>query len=278
MPVAPRAYVWDGRLPMRCRVTVCLAALLATALPASLSGAQSPRPEVTIDAPSAGLVTSARTVTVAGRAPAQQRGQLLAVRVKVNGRPVLAKASRSGYKTVVALTPGENTLTATAEATDADIADDPKTIAESQPVRVIRQRTPGDNTGTLDRATAYLVTEYSDAAYWQCGESDDCHTDPACFALSTSRVDCPVATRDRARHKTKCGFVMTVRLRGTRLFYSSYGCRSRRWKRPRRHVREELYRRGRQFRLGSPIGQEDAGAPNRYGAPRFDVARDVFLP
>jgi hypothetical protein len=264
--------------PMRCRVTVCLAALLATALPAPLSDAQSAGPEVTIDAPSAGLVTSARTVTVAGRAPAQQHGQLVAVRVKVNGRPVLAQAPRSGYKTVVALTPGENTLTATAEATDADIADDPKTLAESQPVRVIRQPTPGDNTGTLDRATAYLVTEYSDAAYWQCGESDDCRTDPACFTLSTRRVDCPVATRDLARHKATCGFVMTVRLRGTRLFYSRYGCRSRRWKRPRHHVREAFYGRGRQFRLGSPIGQEDADAPNPYGAPRFDVARDVFLP
>jgi hypothetical protein len=42
-----------------------------------------------------------------------------------------------------------------------------------------------------------------------------------------------------------------------------------------------VYRRGRQFRIdqrGAPWLREEVNQPNRYGVPRFDVDRDVFLP
>ena len=74
---------------------------------------------------------------------------------------------------------------------------------------------------------------------------------------------------------------MTVRLRGARIFFSTYPCSGRLKPNVRRHVQPGFYRVGKRFRIDDArddYDREEINAPNRYGIPRFDIDRDQFIP
>jgi hypothetical protein len=249
--------------------------------------AQAPPAAVTIDAPADGAVTGARSVVVTGRAPAPPKGGDVEVTVTVGGRPVSVAVQGTAYRTPVALTVGRNDVVARADVyatNDDDIAGAndgqprSRTTARSTVTRTV---SAGDETGSLDLATAYTVADYDDAVYWLCGEGD-CGTDVRCFQVSPRRVDCPVGSYGDGSLVRRCGVVITVRLRGARLYAGNYRCKGRLTPRPQRFVRRAVWRKGRRFRVAATGDtdylREEINRPNRYGVTRFDVDRDVFLP
>jgi hypothetical protein len=249
----------------------------------STSG-QSPATSVTIDFPVDGSNTSARSTLVMGTAPAAREGGEVGVTVTVNRRPVDLDLRGNTYRTEVALELGRNELTATVEIYAPSDAQHP-TVITSAPSVVTRTSVPGDGTGTLDLATASLIADWSDYVYWLCGENDECGTTkPRCFQVGPRRVDCPVGDYGLAGNSpvALCALVITVHLRDRRLYYASYGCRARRLNpNPQRFVRRSVYRRGRHFGVDeaeAPHLRQEINQPNRYGVPRFDVDKDLFLP
>jgi hypothetical protein len=197
--------------------------------------------------------------------------------VTVNRRPVEVAPRRGTYRIEVALALGRNAISAKAQIYDAKGTE----IGATASAVIAVMRAPGAGTGTLDRATAYLTAGYSDDVYSLCGESEDCGSEPHCFEVGPRRVDCPVATATNDDQISRCYIVISVRLRGRRVYFGSYDCQGRFNPNPRRLVRRDVYRRGRQFRIDqreAPWLREEMNEPNRYGVPRFDVDRDVFLP
>jgi hypothetical protein len=241
--------------------------------------AQSPSPIATIATPADGTVTSARWTTVTGTAPAAPKGGETDVTVTIDRRPVVARVRKGTYRVDIALALGRNEIIAKADIYGPDDDAEPVT-SNSAPTVVTRVPVSGDGTGTLDRATAFIVTDWSDEAYWLCGEGG-CGTKSRCFRVTSLRVDCPTASQWEDDPVWRCGFVMTVRLRGTRVYRDTYGCRGRFRGRPRRFVRPSVWRKGNRFRVN--VGnadwlREEINERNLYGVPRFDVDRDVFLP
>ena len=235
---------------------------------------------VTIAEPATGLVTSARTIEVRGLAPwiSPDDGEAI-VRVTVNARPLEVFPTPDGYATPVALELGRNEIVVRGEAAGYD---DDKAVTGTSRVVVERRRAPGDETGLLDLATASMLADSTEEAYWLCGEGDGCFVEPECFSMGPRRVDCAVAhwyTYDRVR---RCGHVYTLRLRGDRLHAGTYRCRGRLNPQPRRLLRKRATAKFR--RVIVDAGEADTwsrllvNAPNRYGAPRFSMERDVFLP
>ena len=237
--------------------------------------AASPAAEVSIVAPSADLYTSARTLEVRGSAPKNVKQ----VRVTVNGRPYKASNKRQQYRTSIALELGANEVVVT-DGTKPTASD--RAAARSARVMVHRNRTAGDDTGSLDRATAWMSSYRTGAAYEMCGEGDGCFVDPVCFEVDERRVDCAVArwyTEDPIR---RCQYVYTLRLRGDRLYFGFYGCQGRLNPRPDRFIQRVTTPELR--RVVIDAGEHDTWSrlevnePNRYGTPRFSMADDRFLP
>ncbi|MBE2315868.1 hypothetical protein DVA67_007765 [Solirubrobacter sp. CPCC 204708] len=239
-----------------------------------------PADAVTIAKPASGLVTSARSVQVRGSAPwiSPDDGEAV-VRVTVNRRPHEVFPTAQGYATVVALELGRNEIVVRGSASRFD---DDEAVRGSARVVIERRRAPGDDTGVLDRATASMLADSTEEAYWLCGEDDGCSTEPVCFKLGARRVDCAIArwyTEDPVR---RCGHVYTLRLRGERLYAGSYACRGRVSPDPRRLVRASVT--PILSRVVIDADDEDTWSrfvvnePNAYGAPRFNMARDRFMP
>jgi hypothetical protein len=163
--------------------------------------------------------------------------------------------------------------------------DPPATSSSPLVVHVTRVPSPGDDTGVLDLATAHFFSGYGEGRYEVCGEVDGCATDTRCFALGPRRVDCPVFNYSVGEdHVRRCALVATVRLRGEHIHHDTYPCRGRLRPDARRFVRAAFWSRGVRLR---PEGsghethewfRAETNNPNRYGPPRFDVDRDVFLP
>jgi hypothetical protein len=246
-----------------------------------------PRPTraspVTIAAPQPGLATSARSIVVRGRAPwlRPNHGDSL-VRVTVNGRPLETFPTRKGYRTPVALEAGPNEIVVHGWAQGFD--EDAKVVSGTARVVVQRKTAPGDGTGTLDLATAYMLADSTDKAYWLCGEGDGCGFEPVCFRVGPRRVDCPVASWHSDNQVRRCGHVYTLRLRGDQLYSGFYACHGRLNPRPRqRWVRADFTPRLHRVVINASRDDRDtyrveSNGPNRYGAPRFSMDRDVFLP
>lgn len=159
--------------------------------------------EVTIDAPGDGTTTSTRSITVSGTVSPSPVDYNTSITVSVNGRLYEAIPESAAYGVEVALERGVNQIIATAEIEPPrDAEGEPvgvPEVAKSTSVTVTRTPEPGDETGTLDRATGYLVAHRSRAVYWLCGEADDCTTDVRCVSLTRRRVDCPAGRRGRAK-------------------------------------------------------------------------------
>jgi hypothetical protein len=234
-------------------------------------------PALTVDSPADGATTSARTIVVQGTAPAPPRGDETEVVVTVGDRPVLLATAPPSFRIPVALALGHNDLDLRADIYGRD-DDDPAMVLRAH-AAVTRVQAAGDATGTLDRATAYLAADLDGDVYELCMEA--CAAEPHCFSLGPRRVDCPVSVPSLSRRPATCGLVLTVRLRGRRVYVGEYACRGRFRPDPRRFIRREVYRRGRRFTV-APTRDElelsELDAANRYGVPRFDAHTNLFVP
>jgi hypothetical protein len=269
---------------------VSFVAVIALAAVGTLAGqpgraASRSTPPMTVRTPAAGSDTSARTVVVSGTSPRGRKGPGYVVRrLRVNGRRLRLRARRDGsYSREVVLDVGRNVITAKAQIFRSWRDRDP-VVVSSEPVVVTRTPVAGDETGSLDLATSFLVTDRSRALYWLCGESDDCMTRVACFSVTTTRVDCPAGWREWSGGgwgPWKCGLVVSVTLRDERLYSGRYGC-SGPWKPdPQRFVQPAVEHEGRRFTVDlekAPWAREELASANRYGLPRFDGDGDVFIP
>ena len=257
------------------------AAVGATRVTATVPPATTAPPaRVTLETPSDGVTTTRRTIAIGGVGSQDPRGGVQIITVRVNGRLIDATPETTDrYRVRAALNPGQNRITVTAENFKSFEAPKLESTAVAGPIVVTR--TPSADTGVLDLATAYLVTRFSYDFYWLCGESDDCGHEPYCLAVGPRRVDCPAATWSSEDPIRRCALVMTVRLRGARIFFSTYPCSGRLKPNVRRHVQPGFYRVGKRFRIDDArddYDREEINAPNRYGIPRFDIDRDQFIP
>lgn len=238
-----------------------------------------PTPFVTIDAPRGGTSTRERTARVRGRFTAAPRGGHALVTVNVNRRRVVLYPSGSRFTVRVVLELGRNQISAVAEIYRSDDDDEPEAIATSPPVGLTRKR--GPDTGRLDLATGLWVAESHRDVYWLCGEADGCLAEPFCVRVAARRVDCPVKSRFQPRKPVVCGVVISVQLRGQRVYYYSYSCAGG-WQPNRRvFVRPAIQRTGRRYRVDekdAPWLEDEINDRNRYGIPRLDVVRDLFIP
>jgi hypothetical protein len=234
----------------------------------------------TIDWPGDGLSTAGRTVVVSGAGIPGADPDDEIVTLRVNRRPIDATpGSTNRYRVSVVLDLGVNRITLKAETYRGDDFSKPTASAAAGPVVVTR--TPGAQTGVLDLATAYLVTEWSDDFYWLCGESEDCGRQTVCLSAGRRRVDCVVGTFSFEDSVRRCALVMSVRLRGPRVFFAPYGCAGRLKPNVRRHLRPDVFRIGKRFRIDDARDEyerADVNDSSRYGVPRFDIDRDVFVP
>jgi hypothetical protein len=239
-----------------------------------------PSPAVTLGPPRDGASTRDRTALIHGRLTGVPAGGGALVTMRVNRRRFVVEPNGRRFAVRVALELGRNRIGAVAEffGRDDDV-DDPRATARATPVHVTRER--GPDTGRLDRATALWVAESHNDVYWLCGEADECLAEPFCVEVSARRVDCPVRSRFQPGDPVVCGVVISVQLRGRRLFSYGYGCRGR-WQADRRiFVRADIQRAGRRYRLDekdAPWLADEVSQRNRYGVPRIDSARDVFIP
>jgi hypothetical protein len=176
------------------------------------------------------------------------------------------------------LEPGVNRISATAEIYGPGDDLDPVTIT-SAPVDIRRVR--GPDTGVLNLATALWVADSSSDVYWLCGETADyCLARPVCVRLGSSRIDCPVESQYMDEPRI-CGVVISVQLRGRRVYSYPYACGGRWHKNSRQFVRRDMRRAGRRYRVNERESYwliEEINELNRYGLPRFDVVRDLFIP
>jgi hypothetical protein len=235
---------------------------------------------VVIDAPRDGISTHERTALVRGHLTGVPAGGATLVTMRVNRRRFLIDPRGGRFRVRVVLEVGRNRIGADAEFFGLDEIDQPPLAkATASPVDVTRN--PGRGTVRLDRATALWVAEGHRDVYWVCGESDDCLAEPLCVQVSTSRVDCPVKTRFEPDDATVCGVVIGVRLQGRRLYSFSYAC-SGRWRaNPRIFVHPDVQLAGRRYRVdekNAPWLEDEVNQRNRYGIPRIDAFRDVFIP
>jgi hypothetical protein len=130
----------------------------------------------------------------------------------------------------------------------------------------------------LDFATAAFVADFTDEAGELCGEEDCDYGTKRCFRNANRRVDCVVGFI-WSGGRWMCGLVVTVVLRGIKVYEGSYNeCEGERLRpitrsrfiRPRRHPKLARFRAG----IDWPAQDER----NRYGVPRYDTKRDVYLP
>jgi hypothetical protein len=235
-------------------------------------------PSITITSPEEGARTNKRTAVVTGEAPVTPRGGEVAITVSVNGRPVDIDAHGGRFRVTVVLELGVNRISANAEVYGPDDDLDPVTAA-SAAVQITRVR--GPDTGVLNLATALWVADKSSEVYWLCGETADyCPARPVCVRLSSSRIDCPVESQ-YATEPRICGVVISVHLRGRRVYSYPYRCGGRWHRNSRDFVRPDIQRKGRRYRVNEREADwfiEEINEPNRYGIPRFDVVRDLFIP
>ena len=129
----------------------------------------------------------------------------------------------------------------------------------------------------LDAATAALVAESSDDAYWLCGEGEDCGYEVSrCFRIAPQRIDCAVAYGDEDPLDL-CGVVVAVLLRGVDVFSDSYECAGLMRDVTRMDdIETKPPPKLKHFRIDASwyeLGDE----PNKWGVPRFDPARDVYV-
>jgi hypothetical protein len=225
---------------------------------------------LTIGAPADGSTTSARSIEVAGRAPSAPLGGYEVITIRANGRPVQPTYVAGGYRGEVALVPGRNQLVTQARLFGA--GGQPLGLLTTRATSV--RRRAGPDTGDLDRATALLVATTSAAAARVCVGQERCLTDAYCFAVGRHRTDCPVGRSTTTAPTSACRVVIAVRVRARRVTWTAYGCHGRLSPRPERLVRRAATGARHRFRTDAA----HAGAPNRYGIPRFDAVRDEFLP
>src|SRR4051812_48214062 len=128
--------------------------MLDVALAIALAAAT---PTLTIESPVDGTSTSARTITVEGSASAPPRGGELAITVRVNGRPIAVDPAPTPFRIPVAIEPGRNDIDVRAELYNRNDVDPQRTLTAH--TAVTRTPVPGDDTGVLDRATAYLAAD-----------------------------------------------------------------------------------------------------------------------
>ncbi len=229
----------------------------------------------TIDAPDDGTTTNEREAVVEGRAPG---GRGVELTVTVNRRRVVLEPSGNRFRVPVVLELGRNRITAKADNYEPSPSTQ-RTTVRSRPVELTRVR--GAHTGTLNHATALWVAEAHSDVYSLCGESESCGATPACAWVANRRIDCPVEVDESGEKSATCGVVISVQLRGRRVYSSSYGCRGAWGPNPRRFVHRDVRRAGRRFRIDQweyPWLAEEINHANRYGLPRFDVVRDLFIP
>jgi len=235
-----------------------------------------PTPALVLDLPAS---TRERTVLVRGQASGVPTGGGIAVELRVNGRRFATSAERDHFRLRVTLEPGSNRITAAAELFGPDEeASTPVATVRASPARITRSR--GAHDGVLNRATALWVAQGHENVYALCGEADDCVAAPSCVQMTRTRVDCPVRSQFQSTEPVVCGAVISVQVRERRLYSSAYPCGNPwRWNR-RVFVREDVWA-DRRYRLNerrSPWLAEEVNEPNRYGLPRIDAARDVFIP
>jgi len=221
--------------------------------------------------------------------PGKPEAGATVVTLTVNGRRTEVYATGGRFRDRVVLNAGRNRISASAEVMFFDMPlpgeEEPGETRDSiftgpsEPVHVTRR--PDRTFGRLDLATALLVAEGHSDVYWLCGEADGCLRQQVCVRVGERRVDCPVRYRFKDGEPITCGVVISVHLRGRRLFSYSYGCRGRWSAQHNRFVRRDIYRKGRQYRIderGAPWVRSEMTDANRYGIPRFDIDRDVFIP
>ena len=183
----------------------------------------------------------------------------------------------------IVLEVGRNEVSAEARIWDSwkNIDKPPTTIVSSAPIVVTRTPVAGDGTGTLDLATSLFVADGYRQVYWLCGEADDCSIKLRCFAVTSRRVDCPAVSHWVGERGWRCGVVVTVRLRRDRINFAGYRCRGRAKGDFQRFVRRGIWRKGRRFTVDvkdTPWLRSEIDDRNRYGVPRFDIDRNVFIP
>jgi hypothetical protein len=172
-----------------------------------------------------------------------------------------------------------NRITATAEVHPPLEQEDAPTTVTRASVAVTRVR--GSDTGPLNLATALWVAADHREVYWICGEGDGCSVRPVCVRISRVRIDCPVAAQVSPRRPRVCGTVISVHLRGRRIFSYPYRCEGAWRGNSRSFVRACVQRIGRRYRIDERQAEwlaSEVNDPNRYGVPRFDARRDVFIP
>ena len=225
---------------------------------------------LTIGTPADGTTTSARSVVVAGRAPAAPLGGYEIITTRVNGRPVQPAYVAGGYRGEAALAVGRNELVTEARLYGAGGQSLGTLVTR---VTSVSRRRAAD-TGVLDRATAFLVATASTAGARVCAGQDGCLADAYCFAVGPHRTDCPVGRSTTATPVSTCRVVIAVRVRARRVTWSAYRCRGALSPRPERLVRRAAAGARHRFRTDAV----HAGSPNHYGIPRLDAAEDEFLP
>jgi hypothetical protein len=241
---------------------------------------------VTIESPVNGTDINARTVVVSGRAREPRTRDHVERWLIVNGRRVEIRVKRDGsYHREVILDVGRNTIIVKSRVSWSRRGNPEKRVRSAR-VTVTRTPIAGDDMGTLDLATASSSPTGAAACTGFCGESDDCITRVACFPLTATRVDCPAGSREWAGEgwgAWQCGFVMSVTLReeSQQLHYGRYGCEGD-WKPdPQRFVQAAAQMPARRFSINerrSPWVRQEVLDRNRYGLPRFDVERDLYIP
>jgi hypothetical protein len=236
----------------------------------SRAARHAPAAALTIGAPADGTTTSARSVEVAGRAPAAPLGGYEVITIRVNGRPVQPTYVAGGYRGEAALELGRNELVTEARLFGAGAQ--PLGALSTRATTVTRR--PGEDTGDLDRATAFLVATTNAAGARVCARQDGCLADAYCFSVGRHRTDCPVGRSTTTAPVSTCRVVIAVRVRARRVTWSAYRCRGPMSPRPERLIRRAAAGVRHRFRTDAA----HAGAPNRYGIPRLDAARDEFLP
>ena len=139
------------------------------------------------------------------------------------------------FRAKVPLRVGANSLTVKVKFETYDDDAEKFTVLGRTAATVTMTRKRSVDTGTLDRATAAMVSE-DGAVYRLCGESEDCGTQIWCFSVSEHRVDCPVGVWEYPSFVRECAFVATVRVHRRRVRNGRYGCRGRVNPDPSRHI------------------------------------------
>jgi hypothetical protein len=220
---------------------------------------------VTITAPRDGSSTAARSVDVTGTVRPPSSGYQI-VAVTVNGRRIEPRYGRDRFRARAVLEPGDNAITG--DARFFGIGGQRLGMVRSRVTHVTRAA--GGDTGDLDLATAFLAA--TSRTRRLCDPRRGCIADAYCFAVGPRRVDCPVGRSTEDAPRSRCGVVVSVRLRGDQVVTGSYACRGAMSPRPERLVRTA------QRPAATPFRGPPSAAPNRYGVPRLDADGRRFIP